>query len=375
MVTNRVKEKNMKKSGAHLAVYAMEQIGVKYTFGIPGVHNTELYDALNNSEFITPILVTHEGSAAFMADAISRTTDSIGTLAIVPAAGVTHAMSGIGEAYLDGVPMLVITGGIRRDTGRAFQLHDIDQMKLCAGITKKAFLPKTHEAIVPTIYEAYETAISGEPGPVLVELSGDLQLFTGEVDEIPPYRSSVNHPSIDAQKIAAAVRLLTQAKCPGLYLGWGARDAVPQTKILADLLQAPVATTLQGLSVFPANHPLHTGMGFGPSAVPAAQKAFADCDCLLAVGVRFAELATGSYGMPVPKNLIHIDINPNVFNKNYPAQVAIEGDARVVLAALCAALSESHFCSHSPRALCTILLPMKRANFLANGPKKNFRTG
>ncbi|HLB59716.1 MAG TPA: thiamine pyrophosphate-binding protein, partial [Bdellovibrionota bacterium] len=101
----------MKKSGASLIVYALEQIGVKFTFGIPGAQITEIYDALNSSSQIQPVLTTHEMSAAFMADAISRTTESIGTVVIVPAAGTTHAMSGIGEAYLDGIPMLVISGG------------------------------------------------------------------------------------------------------------------------------------------------------------------------------------------------------------------------------------------------------------------------
>ena len=117
----------MKHTGAYLARFALEQMGVRYTFGIPGVHNTELYDELNNSETITPVLVTHEMGAAFMAEGVSRTSDSVGTLVIVPAAGTTHAMSGIGEAFLDGIPMLVISGGIRRDSGKSFQLHQIEQ--------------------------------------------------------------------------------------------------------------------------------------------------------------------------------------------------------------------------------------------------------
>ena len=99
----------MKKTGAWLVRFALEQIGVKHTFGIPGVHNTEIYDELNKSEQIQPVLVTHEGGAAFMADAISRTSDNIGTILVVPAAGITHAASGIGEAFLDGVAMLVIS--------------------------------------------------------------------------------------------------------------------------------------------------------------------------------------------------------------------------------------------------------------------------
>src|SRR5258708_27210727 len=129
----------MKKTGAWLAVYALEQIGVRYTFGIPGVHNTELYDELNKSERITPILVTHEQCASFMAEAIGRTSGIVACLAIVPAAGMTHAMSGIGEAFLDGVPMLVISGGIRRHSGRHYQLHEIDQQRILQGITKAAF--------------------------------------------------------------------------------------------------------------------------------------------------------------------------------------------------------------------------------------------
>ncbi len=331
----------MKKTGAWLAVYALEQIGVKYTFGIPGVHNTELYDELNNSEQITPILVTHEQCASFMAEAISRTTQSIGCLAIVPAAGMTHAMSGIGEAYLDGVPLLVISGGIRRDTGKSYQLHDIDQQRVLDGITKAAFLVNRHEDVVPTIYQGYDIATSGEPGPVFIELSGDIQLFSGEVADLPAYQKAWKNPEIDQTGISAAIDLIKAAKKPGLYLGWGARDATSGAIELAELLGAPVSTTLQGLSVYPANHPLHAGMGFGPSAVPAARKAFEGCDCLIAVGVRFAELATGSYGMSIPENLIHIDINPAVFNKNYTARVAIEGDASDAIQALCAGLKKS----------------------------------
>ncbi|MBK9708094.1 MAG: thiamine pyrophosphate-binding protein [Acidobacteria bacterium] len=331
----------MKKTGAWLAVYALEQIGVKYTFGIPGVHNTELYDELNNSEQITPILVTHEQCASFMAEAISRTTQSIGCLAIVPAAGMTHAMSGIGEAYLDGVPLLVISGGIRRDTGKSYQLHDIDQQRVLDGITKAAFLVNRHEDVIPTIYKGYDIATSGEPGPVFIELSGDIQLFSGEVEDLPVYQKAWKNPEIDQAGISAAIDLIKAAKKPGLYLGWGARDATSDAIELAELLGAPVSTTLQGLSVFPANHPLHAGMGFGPSAVPAARKAFEGCDCLIAVGVRFAELATGSYGMSIPENLIHIDINPAVFHKNYTARVAIEGDASDAIQALCAGLKKS----------------------------------
>jgi acetolactate synthase-1/2/3 large subunit len=329
----------MKKTGAWLAVYALEQLGVRWTFGIPGVHNTELYDELNNSAQITPILVTHEGGAAFMADAVSRvSSDSIGTLAIVPAAGLTHAASGIAEAFLDGIPMLVITGGVRTDLDKRYQLHDIDQLVIARGITKAAFRVARHADVVPTLFEAYRIATTGEPGPVLVELPVNLQLFPGDAGELPHWSAPPTPGFSDFAAVSAAAELLLAARRPGLFVGWGARAAVNQTAAIAELLEAPVCTTLQGLAAFPADHPLHAGFGFGASAVPAARNAFKDCDVLLAVGTRFGEIATGSFGVTVPEKLIHVDINPAVFDANYPARIKIEGDAGAVLSALLAEL-------------------------------------
>ncbi|MBT3983402.1 MAG: thiamine pyrophosphate-binding protein [Bacteriovoracaceae bacterium] len=324
----------MKKTGGYLVKYALEQVGVKFTFGIPGVHNTEIYDELNKSEQIHPILVTHELGASFAADGVSRTSDSIGTLMIVPAAGTTHASSGIAEAFLDGVPMLVISGGIRRDSGKHYQLHQIEQSELTKGFVKNYYLVTEHDKIIPTIYQAYHEAISGTPGPVFVEIPGELQLFQGEVGELPEYQEKVTHPFPSQDDINKACDLLIAAKNPCLYLGWGSKECSELTIEIAELLRAPVATTMQGLSVFPSNHPLHTGFGFGPSSVPAAENAFSDCDCLLAVGLRFAELATGSYGMNVCENLIHIDIDSEVIGKNYPAKVGLVGDAKEVLGQL-----------------------------------------
>ncbi len=344
----------MKKSGGYLTVYALEQIGVKKTFGIPGVHNTEIYDSLNSSAHIEPILVTHEGAGAFMADAVSRTSNSIGTMVIVPAAGMTHALSGIGEAYLDGIPMLIISGGTRRDTGKSYQLHQLDMGKILDGIIKKYYLVKRHEDIIPSIFSAYQMAMEGEPGPVFVEIPVELQLFHEDVGALPKFPGLKTREFVDIipekkekeflavagdgvgekSTIQATVNLLLNAKNPGLYLGWGAVDAFEESKKIAELLGAPVATTLQGLSSFPANHPLHTSLGFGPTATPAGRNAFETCDCLLAVGVRFSELATGSYGLKTPENLIHVDINSEVFNKNYNARITIEGDSKQVLQAI-----------------------------------------
>ncbi|MCX7147001.1 MAG: thiamine pyrophosphate-binding protein [Sulfuritalea sp.] len=330
----------MKRTGAWIAVRALEALGIKFTFGIPGVHNTELYDELNSSQSITPVLVTHEGGAAFMADGVSRTSDLTGTLVIVPAAGATHAASGIGEAFLDGVPMLVICGGIRTDLDKRYQLHQMDQHAFLKALTKATFLVTRHEDITPTLFKAWEIAHSGEPGPVFVEIPVNLQMFPGEVAELPPLPVIAKPQRASAADIRRAAEMLLAAKHPAMFLGWGARDAHDLTRAIAEFLQAPVATTLQGLSVFSAAHPLHTGFSFGASAVPAARNAFADCDCMLAVGTRFAEIATGSFGVTVPPNLIHSDINPAVFSANYPAAVSLEGDASAVLAALLAELQK-----------------------------------
>jgi len=328
----------MKKTGASLAVYALEQIGVKFTFGIPGVHNIELYDELNSSTQIEPILVTHEGGASFMALGVSCTSKSIGTLMIVPAAGTTNAMSGIGEAFLDGIPMLIFSGGTRQDTGRHYQLHQLNQENLVKEVTKAFFKIESHNEIISTIYKAYDIATSGEPGPVFIEIPMELQMFKGEVKEVKPYTKSFKNPEFDLQKIKAAAELLLLAKKPGINVGWGAAEATEYTVKIADILGAPVSTTLQGKASFPASHLLHTGFGFGPNAVPASQKAFKNCDALLAVGVRFSEIATGSFGVTVPENLIHIDINKEVFDKNYPSKISIEADATEALKLLAEAL-------------------------------------
>jgi acetolactate synthase I/II/III large subunit len=332
-------------TGAAIARRALERIGVTHTFGIPGVHNTELYDELASSPTITPVLVTHEGGASFMADAVSRVSGRIGTLVIVPAAGVTHAASGIGEAFLAGVPMLILCGGIRSNLAKRYQLHDVDQHALLRPITKATFKVARPEDVAATIYEAHRIATSGEPGPVFVELPVNVQLELGE-DQAEPAQP-IAPPAPGAADIERAAELLVSAKRPGLFLGWGARDGTAEAIAIAEYLQAPVATTLQGLSVFPADHPLHAGFCFGPSAVPASRNAFEGCDAMLAVGTRFAEIATGSFGAPVPATLVHVDINPDVFGANYPAAVALAGDARAVLARLLATFSARG----APRAL------------------------
>src|SRR5215472_13608570 len=204
----------MKRTGAWLTVYALEQIGARFTFGIPGVHTTELYDALNNSNRIT-----QEGGASFMADAVGRLSDSIGVLTVVPAAGLTHAASGMGEAFLDGVPMLVLSGGPRNDTGHRYQLHQMDTHKFMSGLTKATFRVDRHEDVVPMLFEAYRIATSGEPGPVYVELPVNILLMTGEIGDLTPFQPAPPPRAGAASEIANAVDLLRDAKRPCIFAG------------------------------------------------------------------------------------------------------------------------------------------------------------
>ena len=333
----------MNKTGAWLTVYALEQLPVTHTFGIPGMQNTEIYDELSTSKKIKPVLVCHESGASFMADAVSRTTDTVGTILVVPGAGLSNAMSGIAEAYLDGIPMIVISGGARLDTGKSYQLHQVDQHKLVGGAVKKSWHIKHHSEIVPAIFEAYNTAISGEPGPVYIEIPVEIQMCTANIDSLPQYSPPPVLPAPAEKSIRDIIECIQSSHNIGIFAGWGCRDASAELIELAELLQAPVSTTMQGYGVFAGTHPLHTGMSFGVSAVPAAKNAFAGIDCLIAIGTKFSEVGTASYGITVPDNLIHLDINPDVFNKNYPAKIALAGDAKTVIARINAEIKNAGY--------------------------------
>jgi acetolactate synthase-1/2/3 large subunit len=323
----------MKLTGARIVVRALEDEGIAHTFGIPGTHNIELYDALQGSR-VTPILVTDEQSAGFMADGYWRASGRMACVNLVPGAGLTHAMSGIAEAYLDGVPMLVLGCGIRREPHRAFQLHDVDQLAMAAPVTKARWSPQRGTDLYRAIREACAEARRGTPGPVMVEVSVDHYLTRHEADlswtpptDVPPV------PSDEA--IARAVELLTApAARPLLYVGLGAREARNELVALAERLGAPVCTTIQGKGVFPESHPLFLWNGLGGMAPPFVRDATAPCNVMLAIGCRFSEVGTGSWGFTPPASLIHVDINPEVLNRNFPAELAVVSDARRFLEAL-----------------------------------------
>ncbi|MBI4063761.1 MAG: thiamine pyrophosphate-binding protein [Elusimicrobia bacterium] len=318
----------MKINGADIVVKALEAEGVRWTFGIPGTHNTELYDALDRSEQITPILVTDEQAASFMADGVSRSSDQVGVINVVPGAGLTHALSGVAEAYMDNIPLVVLGCGIRTDTGRSYQLHHIDQMAVIRPVVKGTFKPQRAEDIAPMIQAAFRLARSGTPGPVAIEIPANFYLVGEEIPELKIEKSGIETPPAAASaQIDQAADILNASKSPFLYIGNGARGCSPALIRLAEALGAPVTTTITGKGVFSETHPLWLWNGFGNQAPAFVQEITNRADCLLAIGCRFGEVATASYGINPPENLIHVDINPEVLNKNYKARLGIASDA------------------------------------------------
>ena len=324
-----------KLTGGDIVAQALEDEGVPFTFGIPGTHNIELYDSLGRSTRVTPVLVTDEQSASFMADAVSRSSGTLGCVNVVPGAGLTHALSGIAEAYLDGIPMLVLGCGVRTDAGSmAYQLHDIDQMGMVAPVTKAQLKPEQGSQIYATIRQACRIARTAPAGPVFVEIPVNHYLFRHDsrIDEWAapaPFRAE---PTPEA--LGRARELVAASGRPLLYLGLGAAAAGSDLVALAERLQAPVATTIQGKGVFPETHPLWLWCGFGRAAPPFARRIAGSCDLTLAIGCRFSEVGTGSYGLEPPGPLVHVDIDDAVLGRNYPAAAKVAADAGAFVTAL-----------------------------------------
>ncbi len=333
----------MKRTGGAIVVRALEDEGIPFAFGIPGTHNVELYDALAMSDLVRPVLVTDEQSASFMADGVWRASGRMACVNVVPGAGLTHAMSGIVEAFLDHVPMLVLGCGIRRDTRRAFQLHDVDQQSMVAPVVKATFRPETGSELYGAVRHACAVAREGAPGPVFVEVPANLYLFTHEVDLPIDGLSGGTIPEIATPNEALLVRaakLIREARRPLLYVGAGAAAAAEEVRVLAERLEAPVSTTFQGKGVFPEEHPLFLWPGFGASAPAFVREVAAECDLTLAIGCRFGEVGTGSYGMDPPSPLIHVDIDADALGRNFPADIALVSDAGAFLRALLGLLGE-----------------------------------
>ena len=326
----------MKASGAALVVKALQAAQVRWVFGIPGTHNIELYDALLDAEGIRTVLITDEQSSGFLGDGVARASGTLAALSLVPGAGLTHALSGISECFLDQIPLLVLVCGIRRDTGRAYQLHAIDQVSVVRPVCKGVFQPATHAELFQAVTQASLLARQAPCGPAVVEIAAELFLLQGEVEEtdLAVPEPAPAPPMGDLSAIQAA---LDGASAISLYVGLGAAEGGADLVALAEALDAVVFTTVSGKGVFPEHHPRWAWNTLGRGAPRPIRKLEQGCDLMLAIGCRFGEVATASYGMTPPRTLIHVDIDPGVFNRNHKADLTFQADAGPFIRALLAA--------------------------------------
>ena len=317
-------------NGAKAAVTALLCEGVPCVFGIPGAQNNEFWDAMKTLG-MPYLLVTHEASASVMADASARVTGGVGVCALVPGPGLTNALTGIGEALLDSIPIVAVVTDVSRGPDKpSFQVHSLPNTAILRPITKAVFVIQ-HQAQIPsTIHEAFRLARAGEPGPVGIVLPFNFLTEAWDYDGVvpPPYPLPFDEAGYRrAQGLLSNRRLRV-----GIYAGMGCLDVGPQLAEVAEVLQAPVATSVSGKGSIPDGHPLAVGWGYGAQGTRAAERAFKDVDLVVAVGVKYSEVSTANYAIPRHNRLIHVDANPHNLGKNIPATVCLHGDARVFFA-------------------------------------------
>jgi acetolactate synthase-1/2/3 large subunit len=316
-------------TGAKAAVEALCLEGTRCVFGIPGAQNNEFWDAMK-SKGLPYLLVANEFSASIMADGAARATGAVGVFSVVPGPGVTNALTGIGEALLDSAPIVgVITDVSRGQCDPAFQVHSLPVADLLRPATKEVIEVRHPCEIPDAVHRAFRVAKAGEPGPAAVVIPFDLYNKTWDYDCTMP--AELPAP-FDEQAYQQALHILSNRNCRvGIYAGMGCLDAGPSLMAVADMLQAPVATSVSGKGCIPDSHPLAVGWGYGPQGTRAAEAVFKEVDVLLAVGVRYSEVSTANYSIPCHERLIHVDANPNNLGRNVHACVKACADARLFL--------------------------------------------
>ncbi|MEV4279783.1 acetolactate synthase large subunit [Actinoplanes xinjiangensis] len=331
-------------TGAGALVRSLEALGVEVAFGIPGGAILPAYDPLFDSK-VRHILVRHEQGAGHAATGYAQATGKVGVCIATSGPGATNLVTPIADAYMDSVPIVAITGQVGRPYigTDAFQEADIQGITL--PITKHNFLVQNAEELPRIVAEAFHLALTGRPGPVLVDIPKDvLQSQTmfqwPPALDLPGYRPTL-HPH--GKQIREAARLIAAAKRPVLYVGGGVHKAgaTDGLRKLAELTGIPVVTTLMGIGAFPDSHPQHLGMPGMHGTVPAVY-AMQKSDLLITLGARFDDRVTGRLDSFAPDaKIVHADIDPAEIGKNRHADVPIVGDARHVIDELIAAVSGS----------------------------------
>jgi acetolactate synthase-1/2/3 large subunit len=325
-------------TGARALVESLLAEGVDCVFGIPGAQENELWDEMK-SRGLPYLLVTHEFSAACMADGAGRSTGKPGVICVVPGPGLTNALTGIGEALLDSTPMVCVVGDVARgDKYKPFQVHELPQVGLVRQVTKGVFEVAHVEEIPGAVRSAFALALAGEPGPVAVVVPYNLLIEEHKFRGPGPIAREV---PFDENAFNCALQLLSNRKLRvGVYAGLGCMDFADSLTKVAELLQAPVATSVSGKGAIDDCHPLAVGWGYGPQGTRTAEAAFQAVDLVLAIGVRYSEVSTGFYAIPKIAHVIHVDANPNNLGRIVKADVCVNADAGVFLEHLLAAADQ-----------------------------------
>jgi acetolactate synthase-1/2/3 large subunit len=320
------------KTGAKALVETLQAEGTLCVFGIPGAQENELWDEFKSGG-LPYLLVTHEFSAACMADGAARATGRPGVLCVVPGPGITNALTGLGEALLDSVPVVCIACDVARgEKYRAFQVHELPNKALLEPVCKCVIEVHHVAQIPPAVRQAFALAVQGEPGPVAVLVPYNCLLDSWKFDSGPLPPAGV--PFDDCAFERALAVLSDRRLRVGIYAGLGCMDQSPALARVAEMLQAPVATSVSGKGAISDCHPLAVGWGYGPQGTHTAEKAFCKVDVVLAVGVRFSEVSTGFYSLPQHRFLIHVDACAGNLGKVMKTALCVHADAGVFLAKL-----------------------------------------
>ena len=325
-------------TAADVVVSCLVRHGVKHLFGMPGSHSTTLYDALERDGAIATVLVRNEQAGAFAADGYARVSGRPGVICTTAGPGATNALSGIAEAWADSVPVLLLAGQV--NAARMHQecgaYHEIDLEGLFRPVTRWCGTVHDVEAIPRMIVEAFTALETGRPRPAALFLPQDLMRQPALWHD-PPARAELPASVLPAAAIAAAASLLARAEQPIVLAGGGALwgKATAELADLAAFLRAPLVTSLNAKGLIDERDP----RSLGHARSVRARAALRQADAMLAVGCRFTEILTEGWRMPVPANLVQIDVDPEQIGMNYPVAVGIVADARSAVAALLDALT------------------------------------
>ncbi|MDJ0594755.1 MAG: biosynthetic-type acetolactate synthase large subunit [Pleurocapsa sp. MO_226.B13] len=339
-------------TGAFALMDSLRRHGVKHIFGYPGGAILPIYDELYRAEArgeVEHILVRHEQAASHAADGYARATGKVGVCFATSGPGATNLVTGIATAHLDSIPMVAITGQVTRAAIGTDAFQETDIFGITTPIVKNSYVVRHAKDMARIVAEAFHLASTGRPGPVLIDVPKDVGYE--EFDYVPVAPGKVNlrgyKPTVrgNPRQINAALKLISQAEKPLMYVGGGAvaSDAHGQIKELAEKFQIPVTTTLMGLGAFDEHNPLSVGM-LGMHGTAYANFAVSECDLLIAIGARFDDRVTGKLDEFASRaKVIHIDIDPAEVGKNRMPQVPIVGDVRKVLEQILERAKEADF--------------------------------